>query len=290
MDAGDPTRRPASGGDLGDGQRSGVRPDRADRHRPDQRRARLHGEGRRWRARGRADLLLPLPGRSRRRRPSAARAPRPQGAVARARFGVASCSSYAQGYFHAYRALAARGRPGRRHPPGRLHLRIGARPVRRATGRIEPPARGDLAWPTTARATPSTNATPTCRRCTASTPSSPCGTITNRPTTPGTTAPATTCPTARASWAERKAAAQQAYAEWMPIRDQADPGRIWRKLAWGDLADLVLLDTRLWARTDQQPALFGPPPPEDPGAHPAGRRPGRLARGADPASRPRAGS
>ncbi|HEY0707971.1 MAG TPA: PhoD-like phosphatase N-terminal domain-containing protein, partial [Polyangia bacterium] len=32
----------------------------------------------------------------------------PVGPVARARFGVASCSSFAQGYFHAYRALAAR--------------------------------------------------------------------------------------------------------------------------------------------------------------------------------------
>ena len=35
------------------------------------------------------------------------------------------------------------------------------------------------------------------------------------------------------------------------------PGRIWRKLAWGDLADLVLLDTRLWARTRPAAALFG---------------------------------
>ena len=32
----------------------------------------------------------------------------PAGSVGRARFGVASCSSFAQGYFHAYRALAAR--------------------------------------------------------------------------------------------------------------------------------------------------------------------------------------
>ncbi|HEY0710056.1 MAG TPA: alkaline phosphatase D family protein, partial [Polyangia bacterium] len=67
------------------------------------------------------------------------------------------------------------------------------------------------------------------------------------------------------AWADRKAAGQRAYAEWMPIRDQAD-GRIWRKLTWGDLADLVMLDTRLWARTTTSSALVGPAPQEEPGA------------------------
>ncbi len=52
------------------------------------------------------------------------------------------------------------------------------------------------------------------------------------------------------SWAERKRAGEQAYSEWMPIRDQAD-GRIFRRLAYGNLVDLIMLDTRLWGR-DQQ--------------------------------------
>lgn len=46
-------------------------------------------------------------------------------------------------------------------------------------------------------------------------------------------------------WEERKAAALQAYREWMPIRLQ--PGRedvLWRSFDLGDLADLILLDTR----------------------------------------------
>ena len=63
------------------------------------------------------------------------------------------------------------------------------------------------------------------------------------------------------AWADRKAAAQRAYAEWMPIRDQEDRGRIWRKLAWGDLADLILLDTRMWARStssDGDPRSIAP--------------------------------
>lgn len=51
-------------------------------------------------------------------------------------------------------------------------------------------------------------------------------------------------------WALRKAEAIQAYYEWMPIR-QVDPGnreRIYRSFRYGDLADFVMLDTRLAGR------------------------------------------
>lgn len=52
-------------------------------------------------------------------------------------------------------------------------------------------------------------------------------------------------------WAARKAAALQAYFEWMPIRDPA-PGRLredsFRSFRFGDLASLVMLETRLTAR------------------------------------------
>ena len=65
------------------------------------------------------------------------------------------------------------------------------------------------------------------------------------------------------SFADRKAAAQRAYMEWMPIREQAG-GRIFRTLSFGDLADLVLLDTRLYARTKQPGGVLGPPPAPDP--------------------------
>ena len=51
-------------------------------------------------------------------------------------------------------------------------------------------------------------------------------------------------------FAERKAAAAQAYAEWMPIRLEA-PGKIYRKVRFGDLAELFLLDTRVWGRDEQ---------------------------------------
>ncbi len=58
------------------------------------------------------------------------------------------------------------------------------------------------------------------------------------------------------SWTERKAAALQAYHEWMPIRTHTENGtedreRIYRSFDYGNLANLVMLDTRLVGR-DQQ--------------------------------------
>jgi alkaline phosphatase D len=65
------------------------------------------------------------------------------------------------------------------------------------------------------------------------------------------------------SWQERKAAAMQAYREWMPIRESKD-GRIFRSLSFGELADLILLDTRLWGRSETSATLLAPPPEPDP--------------------------
>ncbi len=51
--------------------------------------------------------------------------------------------------------------------------------------------------------------------------------------------------------AERKRAAFQAYAEWMPIRGDLADGKIWRALRYGNLADLLVLDTRHWGKEQQ---------------------------------------
>lgn len=58
-------------------------------------------------------------------------------------------------------------------------------------------------------------------------------------------------------WSTRLAAALQAYWEWMPVRqpDASDGSRIYRQFQYGDLLDLVLLDTRLFGR-DEQAASF----------------------------------
>jgi alkaline phosphatase D len=68
------------------------------------------------------------------------------------------------------------------------------------------------------------------------------------------------------AWSARKAAALQAYYEWMPLRDP-QPGRAFdavnRAFDWGDLATIALLETRVLARerpldyaTDLRPAPF----------------------------------
>lgn len=71
-------------------------------------------------------------------------------------------------------------------------------------------------------------------------------------------------PSTEGAWEARKDAAIQAYHEWMPIRDGED-GRIWRKLSYGDLVDLVMLDTRLWGRDEQlEGTVLGGPVVSDP--------------------------
>ena len=53
-------------------------------------------------------------------------------------------------------------------------------------------------------------------------------------------------------YADRKRAAQQAYFEWLPVRE-TEPGRVHRSFSYGDLIDLVLLDTRHLGRDRQLP-------------------------------------
>lgn len=61
-------------------------------------------------------------------------------------------------------------------------------------------------------------------------------------------------------WMDRKLAGQQAYDEWMPIRlpEAGNENKIWRKLSYGNLADVFMLDTRLYARTVQNNAANNP--------------------------------
>jgi alkaline phosphatase D len=62
-------------------------------------------------------------------------------------------------------------------------------------------------------------------------------------------------PATEGAWAARVAAALQAYYEWMPVRllDPANPRRDNRAYSYGDLADLIMLEERLGARSEQLP-------------------------------------
>lgn len=52
------------------------------------------------------------------------------------------------------------------------------------------------------------------------------------------------------AWPDRLGAARKAYAEWMPYREGTE-GQIYRRLQFGDLVDLFMLDTRIHGRDRQ---------------------------------------
>ncbi|MGB0167166.1 MAG: alkaline phosphatase D family protein [Luteibaculum sp.] len=59
---------------------------------------------------------------------------------------------------------------------------------------------------------------------------------------------------AEGDWETRKQVALKAYYEWQPIRvpdEQNNFTRIWRKIAFGNLLDIIMLDTRLYGRDEQ---------------------------------------
>ncbi|NEK85146.1 alkaline phosphatase [Blastococcus saxobsidens] len=68
---------------------------------------------------------------------------------------------------------------------------------------------------------------------------------------------------AEGAWRARRAAAQQAYAEWMPVRYEPG-GQLYRRLRFGRLATLSMLDLRTYR--DQQPSS-----PVDPALSAPGR-------------------
>ncbi|MFK7947531.1 MAG: alkaline phosphatase [Saprospiraceae bacterium] len=56
-------------------------------------------------------------------------------------------------------------------------------------------------------------------------------------------------------WEARKAAAKQAYFEWLPIRNHPEK-KINRILKYGELADLIMLDTRIEAREKKPTNMY----------------------------------
>lgn len=170
----------------------------------------------------------------------------PSGAVDRLRFGVVSCSSFGHGYFHSYRHLAERadldavvhlgdyiyeygdgeyGSVRRYDPPNEIvtlddyrrryqHYRADA--DLQAVHQQHPFI---VTWDDHETANNSYRD----------------GAQNHTPGAEGT-------------WEDRLAAAYQAYLEWMPIRQQDEDLKIWRSFSYGDLLDVVMLDTRIWGR------------------------------------------
>jgi alkaline phosphatase D len=167
------------------------------------------------------------------------------GRLDRLRLGVVSCSNYAAGYFLGYRELATRadldavlhlgdyiyeyggGDEGRAHEPPREILTLEDYRTRYAQYRSDPDLQAAhqqhpfiIVWDDHESANNSWME----------------GAQNHNP--------------GEGEWADRKRFAQQVWHEWQPVREQED-FRIWRRLQFGDLVDLVMLDTRLWGREEQ---------------------------------------
>lgn len=174
----------------------------------------------------------------------------PQGGTGRLRFGVVSCSSYAHGFFNAYKFLAQRkdidailhlgdyiyeygtGEYGdvRPYEPNHEMVTLADYRTRHAYYKREPDLmelHRQFPFITTWDDHESTD-------------NSWRDSANNH--TEG----------AEGTWPQRKAFAQQAYDEWMPIRypRAGDVSRIFRKFSYGDLAEIFVLDTRLFDRDE----------------------------------------
>ncbi|MDG2304858.1 MAG: alkaline phosphatase D family protein [Candidatus Binatia bacterium] len=167
----------------------------------------------------------------------------PSGGVDRLRMAVVSCSRYTGGYFHAYRGIAERpdldvvvhlgdyiyedgaSGPVRSHQPPHEIVTVDDYRGRYAQYRLDPDLQEAhrqhpfvTVWDDHESANNAWHS----------------GASGHNPETDG-------------DWAERRARAERVYSEWLPIRDQ-DGGQIFRRLQFGDLIDLLMLDTRLWGR------------------------------------------
>lgn len=175
--------------------------------------------------------------------------------VKQLRFGVCSCSSYAHGYFHGYRWLAARadldavlhvgdyiyeygtGEYGelREYEPPHEIVTLADYRLRYAQYRRDPDlqlvhARHPMIviWDDHETADNSHRD----------------GAENHQPETEG-------------DWHDRKAAALKAYLEWLPIRETPETaaGKLYRHFPYGELADIVVLDTRIVGRDKMLEAL-----------------------------------
>jgi alkaline phosphatase D len=172
----------------------------------------------------------------------------PAGATERVRIAVASCSSYPHGYFHLYRAIAAEeidvvvhlgdyiyeygngeyGDVRMVEPPTEI-LSLADYRTRYGMYRRDPDLQAVHAahafitvWDDHELTDNAWNG----------------GALNHDDTLEG-------------DFGDRRTIAARVYREWMPIRDSGTDGTIYRRLTYGDLVDLYMLDTRLFGRDEQ---------------------------------------
>jgi alkaline phosphatase D len=171
------------------------------------------------------------------------------GAVTRLRFAVVSCSSYAHGFFHAYRSVARR-----LDLDAVIHL--GDYIYEYATGeygtaRSYEPAHETVTLADYRARYGHYRKDPDLQAMHRQHPFVVVGDEHESANTGWSRGADNHTAATEADWAGRRAAAAQAYAEWMPIREHDGQQKIYRGLRYGDLADIIMLDTRCWGRDEQ---------------------------------------
>ncbi|WP_143218884.1 alkaline phosphatase D family protein [Actinokineospora bangkokensis] len=189
-------------------------------------------------------------------------APAADAAVGRLRLGLVSCSNWQAGYFSSYRHLAARA-----DLDGVLHVgdylyeyRAGSYTARGVTIRPHEPANEVVTLADYRRRHAQYKTDPDLRALHAAQPwfitwddheyandTWSGGAENHQPDTEG-------------DWGARKAAARQAYFEWMPVR-QGPGGEIYRRFRWGRLAELSMLDLRSYRSLQTTPSSGDPADP-----------------------------
>jgi alkaline phosphatase D len=175
----------------------------------------------------------------------------PNGSVDRLRFAVVSCSSYAHGYFHAYRSIAQR-----LDLDAVLHLgdyiyeyASGAY----GTARSYDPPHEIVSLDDYRRRYAHYRKDPDLQAVHRQHPFITVWDDHESANNAWVNGAENHTPVAEGTWEERRAAAEQAYAEWMPIRELEGPRKIYRSLRYGNLAEIIMLDTRTWGRDEQVP-------------------------------------
>jgi alkaline phosphatase D len=171
----------------------------------------------------------------------------PSGSVERIGLAVAACSNYVRGYFHAYRSIAARddvdlvvhlgdyiyeggsnpsGGSVRPHEPDHTATTLSDYRTRYSQYRRDPDLQAAHARHPFVAVWDDHEIANNTWKGGRSGEADPAG-----------------------SFPARRAAAMQAWFEWMPTRE-VPSGAIFRTLGMGDLLDLVMLDTRQWGRDE----------------------------------------
>lgn len=177
-------------------------------------------------------------------------APAADAAVARLRFGVVSCSNWPSGHFAAYRYLAERGDLDAVLHLGDYIYEYGAGEFDGDAVRSHEPAHEILTLADYRMRHAQYKTDENLQRLHATVPFIATWDDHEIADNQWSDGAGNHQPDTEGDYAARKAAAHQAYFEWMPVRNEAD--RIYRRLRFGLLAELSMLDLRSY-RSQQPP-------------------------------------